>query len=182
MISIKTKRRNSSDLKPAGVQVGMWHIAQWDFLARLVGRNLLLNSNNNNNNNSGNNSNSDSNGGDGGGEEHQAKPSGTAADVNNNDEVTSTKEFSFTHEKRQELKKRVGELMKELPFLPATLIDGHKWILAATTMQASGRTSDSRAVTLWQVDDAWGSTENLLGVYKTVWGLRRLRRWAMEVF
>lgn len=57
-----------------------------------------------------------------------------------------------------------------LPFLPAIVVHGHEWSFAATTREGS------RTI-LW-LEQSFGSTTSAVGVYKIVWGLQRIARWA----
>ncbi|KLU91754.1 hypothetical protein MAPG_10703 [Magnaporthiopsis poae ATCC 64411] len=64
----------------------------------------------------------------------------------------------------------------ELGFLPGIYTVGNLWRFAATTRdQQSGRT------TLWTESD-FGSTTNVLGVYRIIWGLRRLEKFLTEIY
>lgn len=67
-----------------------------------------------------------------------------------------------------------GGTLDELPFLPAVVVHGHIWSFAATTRE--GLTT-----VLW-LEQEFGSTSSLHGVYKTVWGLQRLAKWASDVY
>jgi hypothetical protein len=67
-----------------------------------------------------------------------------------------------------------GGRLDTLPFLPAVLVCGHEWSFAATTREG-------RKTILW-LEKGFGSTTSPLGVYKTVWGLQRIARWAAEVY
>ena len=67
-----------------------------------------------------------------------------------------------------------GGTFDGLPFLPAIVVHGHIWSFAATTRE--GETTS-----LW-LEQGFGSTSNLLGVYKTVWGLQRLAKWTSDVY
>ncbi|KAF4986316.1 hypothetical protein FDECE_16016 [Fusarium decemcellulare] len=61
-----------------------------------------------------------------------------------------------------------------LPFLPAVVVQGHEWSFAATTREG-------HKTVLW-LEHPFGSTSDVVGVYKTVWCLQRLSRWASEVY
>lgn len=69
---------------------------------------------------------------------------------------------------------QAGGTFAGLPFLPAILVQGHDWSFAATTREGQN-------TVLW-LEKGFGSTSSSLGVYKTVWGLQRLARWASEVY
>lgn len=62
------------------------------------------------------------------------------------------------------------------PFLPAIIVRGHEWSFVATTRQPV----DGQTV-LW-LEAPFGSTGSPLGIYKAVWGIRRLARWADEAY
>ncbi|KAL8386494.1 hypothetical protein RB599_010693 [Gaeumannomyces hyphopodioides] len=64
-----------------------------------------------------------------------------------------------------------------LDFLPATYIAGHEWKFASTTRSASA----DKATNLW-TECTVGSTNSILGIYKIVWCLRRLARYAAEEY
>lgn len=66
--------------------------------------------------------------------------------------------------------------LTELGFLPGIYIVGHHWRFAATTRDPEcGRT------TLW-TDGDFGSTADALGIYRIIWGLRRLQKFLTEVY
>ncbi len=67
-----------------------------------------------------------------------------------------------------------GGSLEALPFLPALVVNGHEWSFAATTR-------DQQRTILW-LDRSFGSTTSALGVYKIVWGLQRLARWAEDTY
>lgn len=63
----------------------------------------------------------------------------------------------------------------QLPsFLPAVIIDGHDWALIATT-------KEDRRTVLW-AEAPFGSTRDVLGVYKIVYGLQVLATWSRLTF
>jgi hypothetical protein len=64
-------------------------------------------------------------------------------------------------------------MLDKLPFLPDILVCGHEWSFAATTREGT-------KTILW-LEKGFGSTTSPLGVYKAVWGLQRVARWATEV-
>ncbi|KAH8694390.1 hypothetical protein BGZ61DRAFT_451859 [Ilyonectria robusta] len=106
VVSIETKKRNSSQEAAGELQLGTWHAAQWKLLEQLVSR--------------------------------------------------------------------TGGSLKGLPFLPAVIVNGHHWSFASTTREGS-------QTVLW-LDQEFGNTKSLLGVYQTVWGLQRLGQWAQDVY
>ncbi|KAL2814504.1 hypothetical protein BJX63DRAFT_392536 [Aspergillus granulosus] len=74
----------------------------------------------------------------------------------------------------EDLIARSGGLFDGLSFLPAIIVEGHDWSFAATTRE------DQKTV-LW-LEQRFGSTNDVVGVYKTIWGLQRLAKWASEVY
>ncbi|KAF4460090.1 methyltransferase type 11 [Fusarium albosuccineum] len=74
----------------------------------------------------------------------------------------------------EDLVSRSGGSLDELLFLPAIIVQGHQWSFAATTREG-------QRTVLW-LPFEFGSTENVIGVYKTVLGLQKLCRWAERVF
>jgi hypothetical protein len=54
------------------------------------------------------------------------------------------------------------------------LVSGYEWSFVATTREG-------RKTILW-LEKGLGSATSPLRVYKTVWGLQRIARWAAEVF
>lgn len=69
---------------------------------------------------------------------------------------------------------QAGGTFDELPFLPAAVVHGHLWSFAATTREGE--------TTLLWLEQGSRSTSNLLGVYKVVWGLQGLAKWASDVY
>ncbi|KAL2812854.1 hypothetical protein BJX63DRAFT_236627 [Aspergillus granulosus] len=74
----------------------------------------------------------------------------------------------------EDLVSRSGGSFDGLSFLPAVIVDGHAWSLAATTREG-------QKTVLW-LEKGFGSTSDVVGVYRAVWGLRRLAKWASEVY
>ncbi|KAJ4168312.1 hypothetical protein NW754_013646 [Fusarium falciforme] len=74
----------------------------------------------------------------------------------------------------EDLVSRTGGSLDGLPFLPAVIVQGHSWSFAATTRE--GHRTD-----LW-TEYCFGSTSDVAGVYKAIWGLQRLALWAREVY
>lgn len=74
----------------------------------------------------------------------------------------------------EELVKQSEGSFDGLPFLPGIIVEGHNWLFVATTREG-------RKTVLWR-EQMFGSTSSFLGVYKTIWGLRRLAEWAREVY
>ena len=73
-----------------------------------------------------------------------------------------------------------GGSFEGLPFLPAVTVTGHYWSLVVTTRVPSIN-SEEAVTTLW-TKQAFGSTDDVVGVYKVIWGLQRLQRWVEKVF
>ncbi|KAF5021015.1 hypothetical protein F66182_6946 [Fusarium sp. NRRL 66182] len=67
-----------------------------------------------------------------------------------------------------------GGSFDSLPYLPAIIVQGHQWSFAATT-----RTGKKNK--LW-LSYEFGDTSDVLGVYKTVWGVQRLCQWTEQVY
>ncbi|KAK5651501.1 hypothetical protein OQA88_11955 [Cercophora sp. LCS_1] len=61
-----------------------------------------------------------------------------------------------------------------LPFLPAVIIHGHEWRLAATTREG-------KKTILW-TDYPFGSTRDVMGIYQIIMGLQRLNRFVTDTF
>ncbi|RKU45468.1 hypothetical protein DL546_007918 [Coniochaeta pulveracea] len=61
-----------------------------------------------------------------------------------------------------------------LPFLPAIIIQGHEWSLAATTRVGTKKV-------LWY-DCPFGHTRDVLGIYKIVYGVQKLVTYSKDVF
>ena len=74
----------------------------------------------------------------------------------------------------EDLVGRSGGSFDGLPFLPAVVINGHDWSLAASTRRGIDTTL--------RLGAPFGSTSSPLGVFKAVWGLQRLKRWVEDVF
>ncbi|KPM34474.1 hypothetical protein AK830_g12100 [Neonectria ditissima] len=74
----------------------------------------------------------------------------------------------------EDLVARSGGSFDGLPFLPAVIVRGHDWSFVATTREGP-------KTVLW-LEKGFGSTTSPLDVYKTVWGIQRLARWAKEVY
>ncbi|OBS16724.1 hypothetical protein FPOA_12666 [Fusarium poae] len=74
----------------------------------------------------------------------------------------------------EDLVSRNGGSLDGLSFLPAIIVQGHQWSFAATTREG-------QRTVLW-LPFQFGSTENVLGVYKTVLGLQKICRWVDGVF
>ncbi|KAL2802474.1 hypothetical protein BJX63DRAFT_113508 [Aspergillus granulosus] len=74
----------------------------------------------------------------------------------------------------EDLIARSGGSFDGLSFLPAVIVEGHDWSFAATTREG-------QKTVLW-LEKKFGSTSDVVGVYKTVWGLQRLAKWASEVY
>ncbi|KAJ5465249.1 uncharacterized protein N7458_000935 [Penicillium daleae] len=69
---------------------------------------------------------------------------------------------------------QTGGTFDGLPFLPAIVVHGHMWSFAATTREGE--------TTLLWLEQVFGSSSNILGVYKTIWSLQRLAKWASDVY
>ncbi|KAH7190494.1 hypothetical protein DER44DRAFT_679040 [Fusarium oxysporum] len=64
--------------------------------------------------------------------------------------------------------------MDGLPFLPTIIAQGHQWSFTATTRVG-------QKTVLW-LPFQFGSTDDVIGVYRTVLGLQQLCRWVEGVF
>ncbi|EXK76521.1 hypothetical protein FOQG_18737 [Fusarium oxysporum f. sp. raphani 54005] len=62
----------------------------------------------------------------------------------------------------------------KLPFLPGILVQGHDWSFVVTTRE------DGKTV-VW-LEQKFGSTSDMIGVYKAIWGVQRLARWVEDVY
>ncbi|KAI6479813.1 hypothetical protein MCOR11_011739 [Pyricularia oryzae] len=65
-------------------------------------------------------------------------------------------------------------LLGTLPYIPAILIRGHSWYLAATFRQGD-------KTILWR-EYAFGTTQSVVGTYKIVCGLQNLHRYVRDTF
>jgi hypothetical protein len=74
----------------------------------------------------------------------------------------------------EDLVARNGGCIDDLPFLPAIIVQGHQWSFAATTR-------DAKKTVLW-LPFHFGSTEDVIGIYKTVLGLQQICYWVNETF
>ncbi|KAI8664776.1 hypothetical protein NCS56_00911400 [Fusarium sp. Ph1] len=72
------------------------------------------------------------------------------------------------------LEAHAGGAVKNLAFLPGVIVQGHEWKFVATTRK-------DNKMTLWS-SHQFGTTMTLVGVFQIMAGLRRLRRWSVEVF
>ncbi|KAH7125870.1 hypothetical protein EDB81DRAFT_810084 [Dactylonectria macrodidyma] len=72
------------------------------------------------------------------------------------------------------LESQAGDGINQLEFLPGIIVQGHEWKFVATTRR-------DRMTTLWS-SHQFGTTMTLVGVFQIMAGLRRLRRWSIEVF
>jgi hypothetical protein len=61
-----------------------------------------------------------------------------------------------------------------LPFLPGILVQGHDWSFVVTTRE-EGKT------VVW-LEQKFGSTSDMIGVYKAFWGVQRLAKWVEDVY
>jgi hypothetical protein len=61
-----------------------------------------------------------------------------------------------------------------LVFLPAIIIVGHEWQIAATTWDG-----DSGRTVLW-TGPSIGNTKTMIDIYRIIWCVRRLARYAAE--
>lgn len=64
--------------------------------------------------------------------------------------------------------------VKQLPFLPGLVVQGHTWSLVLSTREGS-------KTTLW-TEQQFGSTRGLQDAYKVVAGLRELVAWVRDVY
>ncbi|KAF4943073.1 hypothetical protein FSARC_15065, partial [Fusarium sarcochroum] len=74
----------------------------------------------------------------------------------------------------EDLVTRNGGSLDELPFLPAIVVQGHDWSLAATTREG-------QRTILW-LPSKFASTEDVVGVYKVALGVQQLCRWVDDVY
>ncbi|KAJ4245777.1 hypothetical protein NW762_013901 [Fusarium torreyae] len=65
------------------------------------------------------------------------------------------------------------EAAQELDFIPGVVVNGDIWSLVITTRNVSKTTVFPGIV--------FGNTRSIIGVFQVIAGLRRLRRWALEV-
>ncbi|UPK95000.1 hypothetical protein LCI18_005935 [Fusarium solani-melongenae] len=68
----------------------------------------------------------------------------------------------------------VEGLLTELGFLPGVIIQGHHWYFDGTNVTA-------HRTILW-TEQEFGSTQSMLKMYQIVAGLRRLSKWAQDVY
>jgi hypothetical protein len=69
---------------------------------------------------------------------------------------------------------KAGGSLNGLPFLPAIIVQGHQWSFAATTQEGSN-------TILW-IEQSFGTTTSVGGIYSVVWGIQRIARWAEDVY
>ncbi|KAI8716056.1 hypothetical protein NCS52_00898200 [Fusarium sp. LHS14.1] len=72
------------------------------------------------------------------------------------------------------LEAQAGGVVEKLAFLPGVIVQGHEWKFVATTRK-------DKKTTLWS-SHQFGTTMTLVGVFQIMAGMRRLRRWSVEVF
>ncbi|UPK92542.1 hypothetical protein LCI18_003477 [Fusarium solani-melongenae] len=72
------------------------------------------------------------------------------------------------------LEAHAGGAVKNLTFLPGVIVQGHEWKFVATTRK-------DNKTTLWS-SHQFRITMTLVGVFQIMAGMRRLRRWSVEVF
>ncbi|KAI8648697.1 hypothetical protein NCS57_01481900 [Fusarium keratoplasticum] len=66
------------------------------------------------------------------------------------------------------------EGLRELPFIPGIIVNGHEWKMVAATY-ADGKTK------LW-TNQEFGTTRSVLRTFQIVAALRRLRKWSLEEY
>lgn len=77
--------------------------------------------------------------------------------------------------------------LAELGFLPGVIIQGHRWYFVFSTVEPhttefeDGTNVTALRTILW-TELEFGSTETILKMYQIVAGLRRLSKWAQDVY
>ncbi|RSL98613.1 hypothetical protein CDV31_012515 [Fusarium ambrosium] len=71
--------------------------------------------------------------------------------------------------------------LMELKFLPGIIIQGHRWFFVFSTLESEDEGKSEAKTILW-VEQEFGSTQNMLKMYQTIAGLRRLAGWATDVY
>ncbi|RSL75900.1 hypothetical protein CEP51_010454 [Fusarium floridanum] len=71
--------------------------------------------------------------------------------------------------------------LMELKFLPGIIIQGHRWFFVFSTLESEDEGKSEAKTILW-VEQEFGSTQNMLKMYQTITGLRRLAGWATDVY
>ncbi|KAG6990635.1 hypothetical protein FocnCong_v020117 [Fusarium oxysporum f. sp. conglutinans] len=69
---------------------------------------------------------------------------------------------------------KTGGTFDKLSFLPGILVQGHDWSFVVTTRE-EGKT------VVW-LEQKFGYTSDMIGVYKAVWGVQRLAKWVDDVY
>jgi hypothetical protein len=124
----------------AQLQLGLWHAAQWSFLAWAVGQKIAR---------------------------REMDKDGSEPHVEGEDgEDAGARMRSLESEKH--------DALAALGFLPGIIVQGHHWYFVLSTFDpVSGKT------TLF-ADQHFGSTQDHMGIYSVVAGLRRLLTWATD--
>ncbi|KAK7398734.1 hypothetical protein QQX98_011878 [Neonectria punicea] len=69
---------------------------------------------------------------------------------------------------------QADEALSRLPFIPAVIVQGHRWLFVLSTRQG-------HKTILWK-EWQFGSTSTVVETYQTVAGLRQLAAWAEKVY
>ncbi|KAM6508174.1 hypothetical protein FALCPG4_018061 [Fusarium falciforme] len=69
---------------------------------------------------------------------------------------------------------QADEALSRLPFIPAVIVQGHRWLFVLSTRQG-------HKTILWK-EWQFGSTSTVVETYQTVAGLRQLTAWAEKVY
>ncbi|KLU84487.1 hypothetical protein MAPG_03528 [Magnaporthiopsis poae ATCC 64411] len=148
-VSIETKKPGQSD-EQAKVQVGVWQAAQWKMLHwqqdELLRQMELATA--------------------------SAQAESTSVDHQAGDEAGA-------NAMEQDAEGRAAmpaphSCIPPLVFLPAVIVVGHQWRIAATTCEERG------GPTLLWMGSQIGTTDSMLGIYRIIWCVRRLARYASE--
>lgn len=155
LLSIETKKPGVHWDK-AQLQMGLWHAAQWSFLAWAVGQKLTR--------------------------QRSMDVAGETVDVDEREQPGDVGETVDDHvDKTQvatelQLEERRRAALSALGCLPGIIVQGHQWHLVMSSYDAkSGKT------TLW-ADHQFGTTQGYLEIYGTIAGVRRLTAWARDVY
>jgi hypothetical protein len=70
--------------------------------------------------------------------------------------------------------KEADEALSRLPFIPAVIVQGHRWLFVLSTRQ------DEKTL-LWK-EYQFGSTSSVVETYQAVAGLRELISWAEKIY
>ncbi|KAI1418946.1 hypothetical protein F5Y12DRAFT_359200 [Xylaria sp. FL1777] len=81
-----------------------------------------------------------------------------------------------TQEDQDEFKAKVLLILSDLGFIPAVIVQGHRWHLVLSTYEG-----ESRKTKLW-ADRQFGTTQTCLETYSIIAGVRQLTAWARDVY